>query len=128
MISKISEGVKISVETFYQPEYSNPINFEFMFAYRITIENNNNFPVKLLTRHWYIYEGTGTSREVQGDGVVGVQPEIEPGESYQYVSGCNLKSELGKMSGSYLFENINNKQLFEVSIPSFEMQVPFKLN
>lgn len=128
MISKISEGVKISVETFYQPEYSNPINFEFMFAYRITIENNNNFPVKLLTRHWYIYEGTGTSREVQGDGVVGVQPEIEPGASYQYVSGCNLKSELGKMSGSYLFENINNKQLFEVSIPSFEMQVPFKLN
>ena len=128
MISKISEGVKISVETFYQPEYSNPINFEFMFAYRITIENNNNFPVKLLTRHWYIYEGTGTSREVQGDGVVGVQPEIEPGNSYQYVSGCNLKSELGKMSGSYLFENINNKQLFEVSIPSFEMQVPFKLN
>lgn len=128
MISKISEGVKISVETFYQPEYSNPINFEFMFAYRITIENNNNFPVKLLTRHWYIYEGTGTSREVQGDGVVGVQPEIEPGNSYQYVSGCNLKSELGKMSGSYLFENINNKKLFEVSIPSFEMQVPFKLN
>jgi ApaG protein len=128
MISKISEGVKISVETFYQPEYSNPINFEFMFAYRITIENNNNFPVKLLTRHWYIYEGTGTSREVQGDGVVGVQPEIESGASYQYVSGCNLKSELGKMSGSYLFENINNKQLFEVSIPSFEMQVPFKLN
>ncbi len=128
MISKISEGVKISVETFYQPEYSNPINFEFMFAYRITIENNNNFPVKLLTRHWYIYEGTGTSREVQGDGVVGVQPEIEPGNRYQYVSGCNLKSELGKMSGSYLFENINNKKLFEVSIPSFEMQVPFKLN
>lgn len=128
MISKISEGVKISVETFYQPEYSNPINFEFMFAYRITIENNNNFPIKLLTRHWYIYEGTGTSREVQGDGVVGVQPEIEPGNSYQYVSGCNLKSELGKMSGSYLFENINNKKLFDVIIPSFEMQVPFKLN
>lgn len=128
MISKISEGVKISVETFYQPEYSHPMNFEFMFAYRITIENCNNFPIKLLTRHWYIYEATGNTREVQGDGVVGVQPEIEPGSSYQYISGCNLKSELGKMSGSYLFENVNNHHLFDVIIPSFEMQVPFKLN
>ena len=56
MISKISEGITISVETYYQPEYSNPVNSEFMFAYRITIENNNAFPVQLLRRHWYIYD------------------------------------------------------------------------
>ncbi|MEO7768109.1 MAG: ApaG domain, partial [Ferruginibacter sp.] len=56
MISKISEGVTVSVETFYQPDYSNPANSEYMFAYRITIENSNSFPIKLLRRHWYIYD------------------------------------------------------------------------
>jgi len=69
MISKISQGVKISVETYYQPEYSNPANSEFMFAYRISIENNNSFPVQLMSRHWFIFDSNGTSREVEGDGV-----------------------------------------------------------
>ena len=128
MISKISGGVKISVETFYQPEYSNPLNSEFMFAYKITIENNNDFPVKLLRRHWHIYDSDGSMREVEGEGVVGIQPVIAPTASYQYISGCNLRSEMGKMHGTYLLENVNNKKTFEVSIPSFEMHVPFKMN
>jgi ApaG protein len=128
MISKISEGITISVETYYQPEYSNPVNSEFMFAYRITIENNNKFPVKLLRRHWFIYDSNGSMREVEGEGVVGVQPQIDPGESYQYVSGCNLRSEIGKMSGTYLMENINNERAFDVVIPAFDMCAPFKLN
>ena len=67
MVSKISEGVTISVETFYQPDYSNPQSSEFMFAYRITIENNNSFPVKLLRRHWFIFDSDATHREVEGD-------------------------------------------------------------
>ncbi len=128
MISKISGGVKISVETFYQPEYSNPLNSEFMFAYKITIENNNDFPVKLLRRHWHIYDSDGSMREVDGEGVVGVQPVIDPTASYQYISGCNLRSEIGKMHGTYLLENVNNKKTFEVLIPSFEMHAPFKMN
>jgi ApaG protein len=128
MISKISEGITISVETYYQPEYSNPVNSEFMFAYRITIENNNAFPVQLLRRHWYIYDSNGSMREVEGEGVVGVQPQINPGESYQYISGCNLRSEIGKMSGTYLMENINNKKSFDAFIPAFDMCAPFKLN
>jgi ApaG protein len=128
MISKISEGITISVETYYQPEYSNPVNNEFMFAYRITIENNNVFPVQLLRRHWYIYDSNGSMREVEGEGVVGVQPQINPGESYQYVSGCNLRSEIGKMRGTYQMENINNKKSFDAVIPAFDMCVPFKLN
>ena len=128
MISKISEGVKISVETFYQPEYSNQVNNEFMFAYRITIENNNSFPVKLLRRHWYIFESTGATREVEGEGVIGVQPVINAGHSYQYISGCNLKTELGKMNGTYQMENFHNKKKFDVIIPSFQMTVPFKMN
>ena len=128
MISKISGGIKISVETFYQPEYSNPLNSEFMFAYRITIENNNPFPVKLLSRHWFIYDSNSNMREVEGEGVVGVQPVIAPAASYQYISGCNLRAEIGKMNGTYLLENVNNKKSFEVIIPSFELHVPFKLN
>ena len=128
MVSKISEGVKISVETFYQPDYSNPVNSEYMFAYRITIENNNSFSVKLLSRHWYIFDSNGSQREVEGEGVIGVQPQINPGENYQYISGCNLRTEMGKKYGTYKMENLNNKKLFEVAIPAFEMLVPFKMN
>jgi ApaG protein len=128
MVSKISEGIEVSVETFYQPDYSNAVSGEFMFAYRITIENHNNYPVKLHRRHWYIVDSNGSTREVEGDGVVGVQPTIKPGDKYQYVSGCNLHSELGKMYGTYQMENLLDKSNFEVNIPVFEMVVPFKLN
>ncbi|MCX6324839.1 MAG: Co2+/Mg2+ efflux protein ApaG [Sphingobacteriales bacterium] len=128
MNSKISGGVKISVETFYQSEYSNPINSEFMFAYKITIENNNDFPVKLLRRRWSIYDSNGSAKEVEGEGVVGVQPVIAPASAYQYISGCNLRTEMGKMHGTYLLENVNNKKTFNVIIPSFLLQAPFKMN
>jgi len=128
MVSQISGGVKISVETFYQPEFSNPMNNEFMFAYRITLENNNEFPVRLLSRHWHIFDSDGTLKEVEGEGVVGVQPQIAPAQEYQYMSGCNLRSEIGKMHGTYLMENLNTHATFRVFIPVFEMQVPFKMN
>ncbi len=128
MVSKISSGVEITVETFYQSDYRNPLNHEFMFAYRITIENHNGFAVKLLRRHWYIFDSNGDKREVEGEGVVGVQPVLEPNERYQYVSGCNLRSEMGKMYGTYLMENLNNKATFSVKIPAFQMIVPFKGN
>lgn len=128
MVSKISEGIEISVETFYQSDYSNPLNSEYMFAYRITIENHNNFTVKLLRRQWYIFDSNGEHREVEGEGVVGVQPVLKPGEQYNYVSGCNLRTEMGKMHGSYQMENESSKQLFSVKIPSFEMIVPTKMN
>ncbi|MBS1620099.1 MAG: Co2+/Mg2+ efflux protein ApaG [Bacteroidetes bacterium] len=128
MTSLISEGVKVSVETFYQPDYSNPLQSEFMFAYRITIENHNPFPVKLIRRHWKIFDSNGSNREVEGEGVVGVQPTLNSGEQYQYVSGCNLRTEMGRMSGTYQMENLNSKQLFNVSIPAFEMIFPYKGN
>jgi ApaG protein len=128
MISKISEGIEISVETFYQPDYSNPVSGEYMFAYRITIDNHNSFPVKLHRRHWNIFDSNGSQREVEGEGVVGVQPTMQPGERYQYVSGCNLRTEMGKMFGTYLMENLNTKTTFDVNIPTFEMIVPFKMN
>jgi|SRR4026207_1262386 ApaG protein len=128
MVSKISEGVTISVETFYQPDYSNPETNEYMFAYRITIENNNTFPVQLLRRHWYIFDSDCNHREVEGEGVIGVQPQIASGEKYQYVSGCNLRTEIGRMHGTYFMENLHSKKTFLVNIPAFEMIVPFKMN
>ena len=128
MVSKISEGVEVSVEVFYQNDYSNPINQDYMFAYRVTVENHNSFAVKLLRRHWFIFDSNGEHREVEGEGVIGIQPVLKPSEQYQYVSGCNLKTEMGKMHGTYLMENQNNKEQFYVNIPAFEMIVPFKNN
>lgn len=128
MVSKISSGVAISVEVFYQAGYSNPINNEFMFAYRITIENHNSFTIKLLTRHWNIFDSNGENREVDGEGVVGLQPFIQSGAKFQYTSGCNLKTEIGRMSGFYLMENQHSKQSFEVQIPPFDMIAPSKYN
>jgi ApaG protein len=128
MVSQISAGIQISVETFYQADYSNPLNSEFMFAYRITIDNHNNFTVKLLRRQWHIFDSNGEHREVEGEGVIGVQPVLQPGEQFQYVSGCNLKTEMGKMQGYYTMENENSRNIFSVNIPSFEMIVPTKMN
>jgi ApaG protein len=128
MVSKISQGVEVSVEIFYQHDYSNPLNQEFMFAYRVTIENHNTFSIQLLRRHWFIFDSNGERKEVEGEGVIGIQPILQPSENYQYVSGCNLKTEMGKMHGTYLMENQNNKERFYVNIPSFDMIVPFKNN
>jgi ApaG protein len=128
MVSKVTDGITISVEQFYQPDYSNPLQMEFMFAYRITIENNNPFPVQLLRRHWIICDSNAEQKEVEGEGVIGIQPIIAPNEQYQYISGCNLKSELGKMYGTYLMKNVNTQQRFDVKIPVFQMEAPFKRN
>ena len=128
MVSKISEGVEITVESFYQADYSNPAGNEFMFAYRITIENHNNFSVKLLQRHWKIFDSTGEYKEVEGEGVVGVQPVMQQGKQFQYVSGCSLRSEMGRMFGTYEMENLNTKNIFKVKIPPFDLVAPLKLN
>lgn len=128
MVQQITEGVSVTVETFYQPTQSNPLLSEFLFAYRITIENLGAMPVKLLTRHWHILDSNGTHREVEGDGVVGIQPIIGSGEHYQYVSACNLRTEMGKMYGTYKMENQYSKQTFTVTIPEFQLIAPFKMN
>ena len=99
-----------------------------MFAYRITIENNNNFEIQLLRRHWYILDSSGEQKEVEGEGVVGVQPVIPPRESFQYVSGCNIKTEIGRMVGYYIVKNMNNHAEFKIDIPAFDMTAPNILN
>ena len=128
MVTKITDGVKISVETIYQPEYSNPANEHFMFAYRVNIENLTEKSVQLLNRHWNIFDSNGTKREVEGEGVVGQQPVIEPGDTHEYVSGCNLKTDIGSMKGSYEMERIVDGLKFRVNIPEFYLIAPYKLN
>ena len=128
MIAEITEGVKVSVETLYQPEYSNPSNEHFMFAYRIRIENLSDYTIQLLRRHWYIFDSNSTHREIEGEGVVGQQPVIEPGHSHEYVSACNLKTEIGSMKGTYEMRRLADQSGLLVNIPEFILFAPFKMN
>ncbi|MBE7175692.1 MAG: Co2+/Mg2+ efflux protein ApaG [Mucilaginibacter polytrichastri] len=128
MITTITDGVKVSVETLYQPEYSNPTSEHFMFAYKICIENLSDYAVQLMRRHWHIFDANGTKREVEGEGVVGLQPIIQPGESHEYVSGCNLKSEFGTMEGTYQMKRLIDGELFEAVIPRFSLIAKYRLN
>ncbi len=128
MVTATTNSIKISVETFYQPDYSYPMSQHFMFAYRITIENYSNETVQLQRRHWCIIDGFGQRREVEGVGVVGEQPVIRSGEKYEYVSGCDFKTDIGKMFGTFLMEKCANGNLFHVIIPEFYMVAPEKLN
>lgn len=128
MVTAITDGVKVSVETVYQPEYSNPTNEHFMFAYRVEISNLSDYAVQLLRRQWYIFDSNSSKREVEGEGVVGLQPVINPGETHVYVSGCNLKTDMGTMHGTYLMKRLMDDAKFDVNIPEFQLIAPFKLN
>ncbi|HEX7367230.1 MAG TPA: Co2+/Mg2+ efflux protein ApaG [Pelobium sp.] len=128
MVAQITEGVKITVETAYQPEYSNPANEHFMFSYKIQIENLGNYSIQLLRRHWTIFDSNGTKRVVDGEGVVGLQPIIEPGQHHEYVSGCNLKTDMGTMQGFYQMKRLVDDEIFDAQIPEFSLITPYKLN
>jgi ApaG protein len=128
MVTAITQGVKISVETIYQDEHSNPANEHFMFAYRIEIENLSDYAIQLMRRQWFIFDSNGSVREVEGEGVVGIQPVIDLGKSYSYVSGCNLKTEIGSMKGHYTMNRLVDETPFNVDIPEFQLIVPYKLN
>lgn len=128
MTTAVTEGIKVSVKTEYQSDYSSPLQAHYVFTYRITIENASDYTVHLLRRHWVIYDSIGTVRETGGEGVVGQQPVLEPGEVHEYVSGCNLHSSVGKMVGTYLIERIIDGKQLQIAIPEFTMVVPFKLN
>jgi ApaG protein len=128
MQTAITRGVKVSVETFYQPDYSSPGVQEYAFAYRITISNESAQTVQLLRRHWFIVDANGETREVEGEGVVGVQPILLPGTSHQYISGCSLRTEIGKMYGTYLMQRVNDGKMFYVVIPTFLLCATLKLN
>lgn len=128
MVAEVTAGVRVSVSTKYVPAYSNPDLQYFVFAYRITIENLNDFPVKLLSRHWEIWDSLSGKKVVNGEGVVGMQPLLNPGENYEYESACNLDSEFGGMKGKYNFVRLPEETTFEVNIPEFIFELPFRKN
>lgn len=126
--SLVTKGVKISVEAFYQNDYSNAAENKFIFTYKVTIENNNPFDVQLLRRHWYIFDSNGINREVEGVGVIGQQPVIKAGDAHTYVSWSQLETEMGQMTGKYQMINLHDNSLFEVETPVFQLIIPEKLN
>ncbi|MBX7095243.1 MAG: Co2+/Mg2+ efflux protein ApaG [Flavobacteriales bacterium] len=128
MVTDISAGVLVSVQMHYEDDLSNPANRHFIYSYKIRLENKNEFPVQLLRRHWYIQDSLGYPREVEGEGVVGQQPHLLPGDSYEYESACNLASDFGLMFGTYLFKNMVDGTLFQVQIPKFQLFTPDRLN
>lgn len=125
---QITSDISVQVESFYQSTTSIPEESHYVFAYRVTIHNMSNKTVKLLRRHWQIVEADGNKREIEGQGVIGEQPILEPGEHHQYFSGCNLNTTIGKMYGSYLMEEYKNGQQFKVEIPEFVMATPEMMN
>ena len=129
MQTATTQGIKVSVEVFYHPQQSQPATSQYVFAYRITIENQSKYTVQLLRRHWYIFDTWRMNvREVEGVGVIGQQPILEPNQKHQYISGCHLRSKMGWMNGTYLMQRLSNEEKFKVEIPTFKMIVPSKLN
>lgn len=123
-----TKGVTVGVEVEYTPKHSEPASSNFVFSYHITIINESPATVQLLSRHWRIFDAVGERREVKGDGVIGEQPILNPGNLHRYKSWCPLKSEVGRMWGTFLMVNLETKEEFEVNIPGFELITPAKQN
>ena len=122
MENKIYE-IKIDVATNYIVDQSEPDVGRYVFAYIITIENLGDLPARLLSRHWVITDANGKVQEVKGDGVVGEQPHLNPGETFRYSSGAVLETPVGAMQGSYRMKADNGTH-FEAPIPPFTLAVP----
>ncbi|MCL4115089.1 UNVERIFIED_CONTAM: hypothetical protein GTU68_049503 [Idotea baltica] len=112
----------------YQPQHSRPMAGEYVFAYEITIENNSTNTIKLLKRNWNIIDSLGVHRFVEGDGVVGRQPTLEPGDKHAYISGCHLNASFGKMFGTYTMLKLMDDTELDVEIPIFYLEAPIYLN
>ena len=118
-----TRGVTVRVSVSYLPEQSEPRRGRWFWAYHIRIENGGDAPVQLLTRHWVITDGRGARHSVEGEGVVGEQPLIEPRTAYDYVSGCPLATPSGAMQGSYRMVGEDGES-FDVAIPRFALHAP----
>jgi ApaG protein len=128
METAITEGVQITVETKFRSDLSHVIDNQFFFNYTITMENRNNFTVQLLSRDWYIFDSLNEPNFVSGNGVIGEQPILKPGQQFTYMSGCELFSEIGFMRGFYTFKNLLDNNLFQVYVPIFKLIHPPRLN
>lgn len=127
MGEKIQYGIEIRVKTAFVPEQSAPESDQYVFAYTITIINTGNVAAKLLRRHWIITDANNNVREVRGDGVVGEQPYLSPGQSYRYTSGAVLETPVGCMQGAYSLIADDGFE-FDAPIPAFNLSKPNTLN
>ena len=115
--------IRIDVATNYVDDQSDPDTGRYVFAYSITIANQGDVAAKLISRHWTITDGNGKVQEVDGDGVVGEQPHLGPGEEFQYSSGAVLETPVGSMQGRYLMR-LDSGVNFDAPIPAFTLAVP----
>jgi ApaG protein len=128
MESLTTEGVEVTVRNNFEEELSDPTKSEFIFSYQISIKNDNEFPVQLLSRKWFVFDSKGDHYEVEGNGVIGKQPKLDSQKIHTYESGTSLTSPIGRMRGYYIMENLFTKQKFKVYIPEFDLIAPFILN
>ncbi len=119
--SATTEGITVSAQPIYLDGQSDSLNYKFVFAYIIVIRNDSDEAVQLLRRHWYIHDARGETKEVEGEGVVGKQPLIEPGTEHRYNSFCILETFEGYMEGTYLMERPDGQQ-FHITIPRFTLR------
>ena len=118
-----TRGIAVSVEPTYLEARSSPDNAQYFWAYRVIIENQGTETVQLLSRHWMITNARGDLTEVKGPGVVGEQPVLKPGESFEYTSGAPLDTPSGMMGGAYQMESESGEH-FDIEIPTFSLDLP----
>ncbi len=123
MYRSTTHDIEVEVEPFYLADRSEPDDMRYVWGYRVTIANNSDETVQLLARYWRITDGLGRTEEVRGPGVVGEQPELNPGDSFQYTSGCPLRTPSGMMVGKYTMRD-DEGRVFEVDIPAFSLDLP----
>jgi len=123
----VTQGIRVSVESRYREDQSTPLAQRFVFTYTVHIANEGGAPAQLRSRHWVITDGNGVTEEVKGEGVVGNQPLLAPGESFEYTSYCVLKTPHGSMRGSYNMVR-DDGSTFQASIAPFSLTVPNALN
>lgn len=123
-----TNGIRITVETTYREDYSQPTEGKNVFSYEITIKNETQRIVQLLRRRWIIFDSNGTLREVKGEGVIGAQPILQPGEEHTYTSWCDFVSGIGKMKGYYQMVDKRSNKRFQVKVPEFLMVATYKQN
>ncbi len=123
----VTRRVRVSVVSEYSPERSQPSKSQWFFLYTITIANEGTETVQLLTRHWIITDATGHVEEVRGPGVVGKQPILRPGESFEYTSGCPLTTPYGKMEGTYQMVDQAGER-FDVAVAPFTLSEPYTVH
>lgn len=128
MVQKVTCGIKISVETNFQGTFYKNYKIHYAFEYQITIENQSKDAVQLLSRFWNIKDALKDTEIVQGEGVIGKKPILQPGDVHTYNSGCLLSAPFGAMSGHYDMINFTTSKKFKVLIPSFKLSAPFALN